>query len=304
MKIAIGTSLFAEEDRTPLERLEKAGIQVTLNPFRRKLTEDETIEFIRDVDGLIAGLEPLNRNVLSAAPHLKAIARVGSGMDNVDQVTAAEKGIKVSNTPEGPTDAVAEITVSAMLTLARRLIPLNETMHAGTWKKIMGDGLSGTTIFIAGFGRIGRRVSELLVPFRPKLIAYDPVLSDGPLPNGVQRVTLEEGLKRADIISLHVAGTARLIGPDEFCRMRDGVILLNSARGALVDEPALIAALDSGKVRSAWFDVFPEEPYSGPLIRYPQVMLTPHISSNTRQCRRDMESAAVSNILHDLGITI
>src|SRR3989339_1458521 len=168
MKIAIGTSLFAEEDRTPLERLEKAGIQVTLNPFRRKLTEDETIEFIRDVDGLIAGLEPLNRNVLSAAPHLKAIARVGSGMDNVDQVTAAEKGIKVSNTPEGPTDAVAEITVSAMLTLARRLIPLNETMHAGTWKKIMGDGLSGTTIFIAGFGRIGRGVSELLVPFRPK----------------------------------------------------------------------------------------------------------------------------------------
>jgi len=302
-RVAIGPSSFADEDPTPLRALECAGADVRPNPFGRRLNETEIIRHLDGIDGLIAGLEPLNRKVLAASKQLKAIARVGIGMDNVDLTAAAELGIKVSNTPEGPTEAVAEMTVAALLALCRQIIPANAALHGGEWKKIIGASLRGALVLLIGFGRIGQKTAQLLKPFGVELMATDERVPDGPAWAGVRRVTLADGLRAAEIISLHAAGRARILGPEEFAAMRPGVILLNSARGGLIDEAALIAALDSGKVSRAWLDVFDTEPYNGPLLKYSQVLLTPHVSTYTRQCRFSMEMTAVRNLLRDLGVS-
>lgn len=303
MKIAVGPSSFAEEDQTPFKRLQAVGAEVVPNPFRRRLNEEETIALLAGVDGLLAGLEPLNRRVLAAAPHLKAIARVGIGMDNVDQKAAAELGIKVSNTPEAPAEAVAEMTVAALLALNRQLVPANTALHMGEWKKTIGSGLKGQKVLLLGFGRIGRRTAELLRVFGAELMACDPQWNSAEAERlGVRRAVLPEALAEADVISLHAAGRDTLLGAAEFARMRPGVALLNSARGDLIDEAALIAALEKGVVVRVWLDVFCEEPYRGVLTKFPQVLLTPHIGTYTRQCRLEMETAAVANLLRDLGL--
>jgi D-3-phosphoglycerate dehydrogenase len=300
--IAISPSSFADEDKTPLRMLEEAGFEVKDNPFKRRLTEDEIIAHLEGVDGLIAGLEPLNRKVLaSAAPRLKALARVGIGVANVDFDAAADLGVKVSSTPEGPIRAVSELTVASLLCLCRGLIPANEALHAGEWKKAIGFGLSGANILFLGYGRIGRHTASLLRPFGANIHVHDPYLDVDTLTNDERVATLEEGLGLADVITLHASGEDCILGADAFAKMRDGVILLNSARGGLVDEDALVEALDAGKVQGCWFDAFWQEPYTGPLTKYPQALLTPHVSTYTRQCRLEMESQAVRNLLRDLG---
>ena len=299
-RVAIGPSSFAAEDTTPLKMLESAGVEVVPNPFERRLTEEEIIAHLDGVDGLIAGLEPLNRRVLSSAPRLKAIARVGIGMDNVDLEAAKELGIKVSNTPDEPAKAVAEMTVAALLALCRGLVTANTALHAGKWQKSIGIGLTGAKILIVGYGRIGRRVADLVRTLGAEVLVTDPYLAECALQTGERRVALREGLREAEVVSLHASGTALLLGLEEFGVMRDGTILLNSARADLVDEDALIEALESGKIRAAWFDVFWQEPYQGRLLEFDQVLLTPHISTYTHQCRLAMETAAVRNLLRDL----
>lgn len=302
LTVAIGPSSFAEENDAPRRLLESAGITVKENPFGRRLTEAEIIEHLQGCDGLIAGLEPLNRTVIaSAAPYLKAIARVGIGVANVDFEAAAEYGVKVSSTPEGPIDAVAEMTVSALLALNRRLLTTNDALHQGKWKKEIGMGLRGTSVLLIGYGRIGRRTGELLAAFGARLLVCDPCVEASSLEHGERLVSLEEGLAEAEVISLHAAGEVCILGEGEFARMKPGVVLLNSARGKLVDEQALVRALDAGIVAQTWFDALWQEPYTGPLAGYPQALLTPHIATYTRQCRLDMESAAVRNLLRDLG---
>jgi len=304
LTVAIGPSSFAQENDMPRHLLESAGITVKENPYGRRLTEPEIIAHLRECDGLIAGLERLNRTVIaSAVPRLKAIARVGIGVANVDFEAAHEFQVKVSNTPEGPIEAVAEMTVSALLALNRRLIPANEALHQGMWKKEIGAGLRNARILLIGYGRIGRRTAELLSAFGARILVCDPYIEAASLNDGEKLVSLEEGLPGADVISLHAAGETCILGAPEFSRMKRGVTLLNSARGNLVDETALVHALDDGTVGHAWFDALWQEPYTGPLTQYPQALLTPHIATYTRQCRLDMESTAVRNLLRDLGVS-
>ena len=301
--VAIGPSTFAEEDTAPLEMLQSAGITVKPNPVKRRLSEVEITYLLRECDGLIAGLEPLNRNVMSThANKLRAIARVGIGVENVDFEAAAEFGIKVSSTPDGPINAVAEMCLAALLCIGRGLIPANEALHNKEWKKSIGFSLRGTRVLMVGYGRIGRRTGELLRAFGAELLVFDPQIAADTLKNGERLVSLEEGLREAEVISLHASGDVCVLGREQFAMMRKGAVLLNSARGGLVAEDALVAALEQNVVRGAWFDAFWKEPYAGPLTRYPQVLLTPHTSTYTVQCRREMEVAAVENLLRDLGV--
>ena len=301
--IAIGPSSFAAQDDTPLRILKETGSVIIPNPFGRRLTEEEIITHLKGVDGLVAGLEPLNGRVFASAPQLKAIARVGIGMSNVDTEVAKELGIKVSNTPEGPTEAVAEMTLAALLTLARGLVPANAALHNGEWKKVIGFGLKETKVLLIGYGRIGKRVGQLLRACGAQILVADPLLEAGLLDNGVKSVSLEEGLGEAQVVSLHASGTETIINSKQFAQMKDGVVLLNAARGELVDEDALCQALESGKVGNAWFDVFWKEPYDGRLTQYEQVLLTPHISTYTQQCRLSMEVGAVKNLFRDLELS-
>lgn len=302
MKIAISTSSFAKSDPHAMHVLEQAGVEIKANPYGRRLTETEIIEHLEDVDGLVAGLEPLNRRVFEAARQLKVIARVGIGLANVDLDAAAEFGIKVSNTPDGPTEAVAEMTLTALLSLCRRLTFFNADMHEGKWVKNIGIGLRDTRVLLIGYGRIGRKTGQMLRAFHAEILVYDPFIEAQSLEEGISRVSLEQGLKIADVISLHASGEETLLGREAFSQMQDGVILLNSARAELVDEEALIVALDLGKVQGAWFDAFWEEPYRGKLLGFKQVLMTPHVSTYTRQCRCSMEMSAVENLLRDLGV--
>jgi D-3-phosphoglycerate dehydrogenase len=299
-KILIGPSSFAELDKTPRLRLASAGFEIVENPFKRKLAKPELLQLLaEDVVGLLAGLETLDREVLRQS-HLKVVSRVGAGISNVDLVAAKELGIEVRYTPSGPMEAVAEMTVGVMLNLIRLVPQMDQALHAERWLKKIGMQLEGKTIAIVGFGRIGRRVAELLAPFRVRIVVVDPFLDqDAVLP--FEKLSLDEALPLADIITLHSSGEDCILDEKAFAQAKPGVYLLNAARGGLVSEAALLKALDSGRVAGAWFDTFREEPYSGPLCKYPNVILTPHVGSYTQEGRQQMENEAVDNLLDALG---
>lgn len=299
-KILLGPSSFAEIDKTPLNRLREAGYETIDNPYRRKLTKKELSELLTpDVSGIISGLEPLDRDVLLKS-NLKVISRVGSGLSNIDLGAAKEFGILVCSTPNGPTEAVAELTIGAMLALIRMLPVMDHALHGGQWLKKIGFQLEGKTVVIIGFGRIGRRVAELLEPFHVKLIIVDPYLFGDLSPN-YTRLTIEEALPIADIITIHSSGEGCILGEREFTLMKEGVYLLNAARGGLISEGSLVNAMEDGKVEGAWLDTFKEEPYSGPLCKHKNLILTPHVGSYTAECRQRMEAEAVDNLLNALG---
>jgi D-3-phosphoglycerate dehydrogenase / 2-oxoglutarate reductase len=302
MKIAIGPSSFASVDKAPLEVLESKGLKVFNNPYSRKLTENEIIVHLQGMDGLIAGLEPLTFNVFQQSTDLKVIARVGIGMENVDMKSAETHKIKVSNTPDGPTDAVSEMTLAAALSLSRNIVQANGALHEKQWEKSIGMGLKNANVLIVGYGRIGRKVAGLFRIMGAHILICDPLLAKKDLQSGENLLELKDGLKLADIITLHAGGDNPILTETEFEIMKKGAIVLNSARAKLIDESALINALDSGKVSSAWLDVFWQEPYTGKLTGYNQVLLTPHMSTYSVQCRKEMEMAAVKNLLRDLGI--
>jgi len=297
-KILIGPSSFAAMDHAPMNRLIESGCTVIDNPYKRKLTKNELIELLSDgVTGLIAGLEPLDRDVLEKSS-IKVISRCGSGMSNVDLEAASELGIKVYSTPDAPVNAVAELTLGAMLSLLRMIPQMNSDLHEGKWTKKVGLQLTDKTVAIIGFGRIGRRLARMLVPFKVTVLAVDPNLQG--VVDNIHVVPLEEALPQADIITIHSVGKQCLIHNDQFALMRPGTFLLNAARGGMVDESALISAIEKGTIIGAWIDTFEEEPYTGPLTNYPQVILTPHVGSYTLECRRQMETEAAENLIAGL----
>jgi D-3-phosphoglycerate dehydrogenase len=298
--IAISTSSFGKESSEPVDLLRAAGFTLMLNPHGRKLTKAETVEFIREADGLIAGTETLDREVLTQLPRLKVISRVGTAVDNVDQVCAAERCIPVFNTPDGPTDGVAELTLAGLLALFRRVPQADASIRRGEFAKPMGRLLRGKTVAIVGLGRIGKAVAKLLQPFDVTLLAVDPVRDEKFAEAfGVRYVHLEEALLEADVISLHLSGSAKtpLLGEKEFAVMKPGAVLVNVARGGWVDEPALVAALNSGRLGGAYLDVFATEPYKGPLANAENVVLTSHIGSYALECRVGMEVEAARKVI-------
>ena len=297
-KVLIGPSSFCQLDSAAKDKLIAAGITVVDNPVSRKLTKDEMLELLTDdITGLIAGLEPLDREVL-ASSCLQVVSRCGSGMSNVDIDAARDLNIDVRSTPNGPTNAVAELTMANMLSMLRHIPEMNAALHQGKWQKQIGGLLEEKNVLIVGFGRIGRRLAELLAPFQVNLLVADPFLKEAA--DNVTLLPLDEAIAIADIITLHASGEDELLGGAEFAKMKEGVFILNPARGTLINEAALLQALDNEKVSGAWIDTFGEEPYAGPLIDYPQVILTPHVGSYARETRQSMEMEAVTNLIEAL----
>lgn len=295
MRVVVGASSFATKDTKAIDILQNKGIEVIKNPYGRKMTENEIIEHLQGADGILAGLEPLNKNVLSRSKSLKAIARIGIGMDNVDIVTAEKLGIKVSNTPDAPTKAVAEMTIAMILTIGHRIIESNADVHNGIWKKRIGFSIEGMNVLIIGYGRIGRKVAEHLEYFGAKLMIHDPYI-----PQYAQK-SLQELLEKSDIVTIHAAGKDEIISAEMFRAMKRGMTLLNCARGTLVNEGALFQALHDGTVSYYWGDTLWSEPYSGKMTECENAILTPHISTYNSLCRETMETEAANNILRDLG---
>jgi len=291
-KVLTGTSSFADFDKAPLNKLIEADFHVVQNPYKRKLTKAELLELLGDVSGIIAGLEPLDREVLRSSK-LKVISRVGAGLSNVDLQASEELGIRVYSTPDAPTNAVAELTVAGMLNCLRQIPQMNQDLHNKLWIRQNGLQLEGKKVLIIGYGRIGRRVAELLRPFNVELIVVDPFVKE----KGLNVLSIEDALPQADIITFHCSGEGRILTRERFKLVKKGAIICNAARGGLIDEDELIEALNNGQVSGCWLDTFEEEPYTGRLTKFSQVILTPHVGSYTRDCRVKMEMQAVDNLI-------
>jgi D-3-phosphoglycerate dehydrogenase len=255
-----------------------------------KLTQEQLVAQVGAAEALIvrSGVR-VTREVFAAAPQLKAVARAGVGVDNIDVEAATEHGVVVMNTPGGNTISTAEHTFALMLALARQLPAGDASMRAGKWdrKNFMGVELRGKTLGLLGFGRIGQAVGKRALAFEMNVIAYDPLLPDDAFAAlGVQRVTTDALYAQADFISLHVPlldATRAMINADAIARMKNGVRIINAARGALIHDADLAAALQSGKVAGAALDVFEPEPPApdNPLLGLPQVIHTPHLAAST-----------------------
>lgn len=302
-KVLISTSTFGEYDRSPLEVLRGSGFEPVMNPYGRTLKEDELKALAEGAAGLIAGTERLDGPVLNAISGLRIISRCGAGLDNIDLEAAKRLGVAVYNTPSGPTLAVAELTVALLLNLARRITEMDRDVRKGVWRKAAGSLLRGKRIGIIGFGRIGRKVAQLLLPFGAEVRYCDPCRAENEF--GCRHSGLEELLSWADAITVHAAPAPpfkTLIGRSELALLKEGAALVNTSRGGVVDEAALHEALSSGRLSGAALDVFAEEPYRGPLAALPNVILTPHIGSYAREARSEMEMEAVSNLLKGFGL--
>jgi len=230
-------------------------------------------------------------------------------MDNIDLDYCKAHNIAVFNTPQGPTLAVAELVLGSILSAYRSISTSNTNTKNERWHKSMGHLLSNKTVGIIGLGRIGLKLCELLQPFSCTLLGVDPLKPNNDVLNSlsINHVTLSECLESADIISLHLPltpETYHMIKAKEFALMKENALLINMARGGLINESDLHSALQSGKIKGAILDVFEKEPYDGPLNQLENVFLTPHIGSYAIESRIQMEIDAVNNCLKGLGLGV
>lgn len=268
---------------------------------------DELLELIPRADAVIAGGK-LPGDVIRAGKQLKIIANYGAGYDGVDIAAAAQCGVPVTNIPETVTDATAELAIGLMLAVSRRIGEMNlrlrheDSASLFGMGRYMGSTLRGRTLGIVGCGRIGSRVAEIAKALGMRVIAYS---RRGVPADVAENADLPTLLATADVVSLHCPATPEtrhLMDAAAFAQMKDGAILINTARGAVVDHDALTEALRSGKLSGAGLDVFPEEPrIPAELLTMEHVVCTPHVGSNTAQTRADMAAACARQILDALA---
>jgi D-3-phosphoglycerate dehydrogenase len=245
-----------------------------------------------------------DRELIEVGAKLRVICRAGVGVDNIDIEAATERGIAVMNTPEGNTVATAELTLGLMLALARHIGQASASLGAGEWDRraLLGTELRGKTLGIVGLGRVGSAVARRAAAFEMRIIAYDPYVdAERAAGLGAESVSWPELLAQSDYITLHVSltpKTRRLINSKTIAAMKDGVRIINAARGALVDEEALAQAIKSGKVAGAAIDVYSAEPpHSNPLIGLPGVVHTPHLGASTTEAQEAVAIQAARQVL-------
>jgi D-3-phosphoglycerate dehydrogenase / 2-oxoglutarate reductase len=274
-----------------------------VNKTGGRLSEADLMAVLGNVQGIIAGTETFSRRVIDQCSSLKVISRVGVGIDSIDLNAAQDRGIQILITPNSPVQSVAEHTLGLILSTLKRIPQYNEQMRRNDHAITAGALLSGKTVGIAGMGRIGTRVAEMLECFGCNIIFYDPVISRE-TPRSWKRVDSIENLVRgSDIVTIHSApqpDCLPLINASVLSHAKK-IILINTARGSLIDESSLIDALSSGRVKAAALDVFSSEPYSGKLLTFPQVIVTPHVASNTIESRQYMEMEAADNLIRSLA---
>ena len=300
-KILVSPSSFGTCGEEPLKLLKEKNYEVILNPYGRRLTAEETIELGKECIGIVAGVEPLNKKVLSSMSSLRCISRVGTGIQNIDLEYAKKQGIVIRNTPYGPTRAVAELTIGLIFDVLRKISLRDRKMRECIWEKKMGQLLMGKKIGIIGLGKIGKKTAELLKFFDVEIYCYDIYPDEKWIKeNNVKILDLNELMKKSDIVTVHVPpqkDKKPLIGENELKNMRKEAYLVNVSRGGVIDEKALYGILEKNQIAGAAIDVFLDEPYNGPFLKLDNVVLTPHIGSYAKEARLDMESEAVNNLL-------
>jgi len=303
--VLVSTVPFASQDRLPLDLLDSVDAHVTINPLGRRLQEKELTELIATTEILIAGTEPITHKVIEAAPNLRLIARVGIGLDNVDLLGARDRGSQVTYAPEAPAPAVVELTVGLMISLLRHTHTANTLLHDRQWHRFMGRRIGESTIGVIGVGRIGSRVIQLLSSFGVRRLIANEVEPRVDSTQGidVEWVSQDEVFREADIVTIHVpltSDTRNMVGRAQLHIMKADAVLINTSRGGVVDEEALLRALQDERLGGAAVDVFTHEPYEGPLTQEARCMLTSHMGSMSIDCRSRMEAEATREAIRFL----
>lgn len=303
-RVLVAVPILAGE-RELLAGLQRAGYELVFNELGRALTEDELVQRLSGVVATVAGIEPYTERVFRAAPELRCIARFGVGYDRIDLEAARRHGVTVVMAFGSNHEAVADHALALMAALAHRVIAYDRRVRAGEWGTLRHRGLHGAVVGIVGFGRIGRALARRCRGFASRILVADPVVEADTVRHlGCEPVALETLLREADFVSLHCPlgpDTLHLIDARRLSLMRPSAYLVNTARGALVDEAALVEALREGRIAGAGLDVFETEPPAGsPLLALDNVVLSPHVAGLSEDAIRRMAAMCVDNILHVL----
>ena len=302
----ISATSFATNDKSPLELLERLNIKYDVNKSGKKIPPDELADIACDYDAVIAGTENLLPLVMKSNK-LKLISRIGVGLNSIPLPQCKQKNIKVTYTPDAVIDSVAELAVGHILNSIRHVNQLDDAIRNGNWKRILGNTVNQSTIGIVGFGRIARRVRELVLPFKPSRLLIHELdkvndLEADSANSGIlqQQVKLDYLFRESDIITLHLPltkDTVGLINKSSLALMKDTAFLINTSRGGIINENELYQSLADNKLSGAALDVFENEPYSGKLLGLKNILLTSHVGSYTDTCRARMELEAVEDVI-------
>jgi D-3-phosphoglycerate dehydrogenase / 2-oxoglutarate reductase len=288
------------------------GIQLIVPDVKERMEEDAILAYAGQFDGTICGDDRYSARVLERClPRLKVISKWGTGIDSIDQEAAARLGVQVRNTPNAFTLPVADTVFGYMLAFARRQPWMDRAVKAGVWEKLPGYSLSEQTLGVVGVGNIGKAVIRRARAFGMEILATDivPIASDFLAETRIQMTSLEDLLQRADYVSLHcdLNPTSRhLMNPRTFALMKPSAVLINSARGPIVDEAALVAALENGQIGGAGLDVYEHEPLpaDSPLRRFDSVMLAAHNANSSPAAWERVHANTIRNLLAGLGLPL
>jgi len=300
MKVLVADPIAEEA----VEFMRRNGLEVDI---RTEISHEELLEIVKNYDALIVrSRTKVTRDVIERAEKLRIIGRAGVGVDNIDVSFATEKGIIVVNAPGGNSVSAAEHTIGLIISLVRKIPKADKSVKEGRWerKKFVGMELRGKTLGIIGLGRIGYEVAKRMRCFEMKILAYDPYVSEDRAKSvGAKLVSFEELLRNSDIITIHVPKTKEtenMISYREFEIMKDGVYIINAARGGIIDEKALYDAIVKGKVAGAALDVYEREPpdKDNPLLKLENVVTTPHIGASTKEAQMIVGMTVAEDIVN------
>lgn len=294
MRILVNDGMSAEG----MDMLRAAGHEVVDTTIPQDQLDGKIAEF--DAIVIRSATKMREPTIDAGLPRLKAIVRGGVGIDNIDHEYARSKGVKVMNTPAASSPSVAELAIGHMFAISRFIVAANVTMRNGEWnkKQYKGVELAGKTLGILGIGRIGQSLAEKAMALGMKVIAHDPYITSVDM--DVELMSKDDVLAQADYLSLHIPASpdGPVVGAAELAKMKDGSFLINCARGGVVDEAAMLAALDSGKLAGAGVDVFVGEPIPNPEIaNHPKVSVTPHIGASTHEAQARIGQSVADQLI-------
>lgn len=301
-KVVISAPSFGHTGGDATGLLLEAGCEIVSNPTDATLTEEAMAGLVGDADAIIAGMESITARVLGAAPRLKIVARRGVGYETVDLDAATRAGVPVTITAGALTDTVADHTMALLLAVVRKIPSLDRDLKAGKWDRVPTVDVCGKTLGILGFGAIGRAVARRAVGFGMRLLASDLLPDEAAAATlGVTFTDLDTLLAESDILTIHVPVTPQtrgMIGGEALRRMKPTAYLINTSRGAVLDETALLSALREGRLAGAGLDVFRDEPIQDlSLAGLDQVVATPHVASHTAETLARIERSCADAVL-------
>lgn len=304
-KVLVSASHFDTLCAEAMELLKANGHEVIYDPSRKfpAYSFEELQEIIGDIDAALIGMDVYNEDVFKIAPKLKAVAKFGVGVDNIDGEAAKKYDVKVLNAPGQNSNAVAELTIAFMLDVLRYVVPLHKKMEEGLWPRYLGSEIKGKTIGLLGFGAIARLVAEKLRAFGVNILAYDLYPNQELAEKlGVKMTTMEEVITQSDIVSLHIPATKEthhLFDDAMFKKMKKGAYIINAARGALIDLDALSANILSGQIAGAALDAYEVEPLpkTASIHQCENIVLVPHIGAETKEAYHNVSMCTCKDII-------